>query len=139
MGKRALWGWILVVALSGLWKMTAGFAEEPAAQKPVGEAPVVQQPAAAIPDEEDLEYTFGTVKSVGTDQIVIMEFDYDSGQEKEMTYALDPKVQLNNAASLQEIKQGDEVDIDYRVQDDRKIAVVISVAKPLPGEPAEEQ
>ena len=132
MGKRVLWGWILVVALSGLWNMTAGFAEEPITQKP-------QQPAAAIPDEEDLEYTFGTVKSVGTDQIVIMEFDYDSGQEKEMTYALDPKVQLNNAASLQEIKQGDEVDIDYRVQDDRKIAAVISVAKPLPGEPAEEQ
>ncbi len=106
-------------------------------------SPILAEEAAApaapveVEEGEELEYTFGTVKSVSADQIVINEFDYDTGEEKEQTYALDSKVELNNAASLQEIAQGDEVDVDYRVEGDKKIAQVISIAKPLPVGEAE--
>lgn len=107
--------------------------------KALAEEAVPPAPPAPVDVEqgEDLEYTFGTVKSAGSDQIVISEFDYDTGEEKEATYAVDPQVELNNAKSLQEIAQGDEVDIDYRVEGDKKIAQVISVAKPLPVDSAE--
>lgn len=93
-----------------------------------------EEPAAP---EEELEYTFGTVKSVNAGQIVITEFDYDTGEEKEMAYDVDPEAEINNAKFLQEIAQGDEVDIDYKVEGDKKIAQVISVAKPLPAEGTE--
>ena len=108
-------------------------AEETAPIKPAPQTPA-QEDRAEAPD--DMEYTFGTVKSVGTDRIVITEFDYDTGEEKEAAYAVDPKVELNNATALKEIVQGDEVDIDYKTEGDKKVAKVISVAKPLP--PAEE-
>ena len=96
--------------------------------------PSAQAPAAPEPD-----YTFGVVKSVAADQIVITEFDYDTEKEVEAAYQIDPQVQLGDVASLQEIKAGDEVDIDYVTRDGKKVAVGIFVSKPLGGEeePAE--
>lgn len=123
MKKKALW--MLVLAGGGMVFPAVSRAEEPA-------APAVT--ADLEPADEELEYTFGTVKNVGTDQIVISEFDYDTGEEKEMTYAIDPKVELDNVASLEEIAAGDEVDIDYQMEGEKKVAKVIAVAKPFPAE-----
>lgn len=83
---------------------------------------------------EEPEYTFGTVKSISGDQLVINEYDYDSGEEKEATYSIDPSVELHNVAAVTEIAVGDEVDIDYLVKGDKKTAIVLSVAKPIEGE-----
>jgi hypothetical protein len=123
MKTKALWMFLL----AGVWMML------PAVSR-AEEAAVPNVAAEEGSADEELEYTFGTVKSVGTDQIVILEFDYDSGEEKEMTYALDPKVELDNVASLKDLVQGDEVDIDYKVEGDKKVAKVIAVARPLPAE-----
>ncbi len=82
------------------------------------------------------EYTFGTVKSVTGDQLVINEYDYDTGEEREATYTIDPAVELHNVAAVTEIAVGDEVDIDYLVKGNTKTAVVLSVAKPIEGEEA---
>ena len=86
---------------------------------------------------EEPEYTFGTVKSVTGDQLVINEYDYDTGEEKEATYAIDPAVELHNVAKVTEIAVGDEVDVDYLVKGDKKVAVVLSVAKPIEGDQTE--
>lgn len=123
MKTRAAGIWFLALLLTGL----AGF-------NSLAEEKVTPPAPAEAGTDEELEYTFGTVKSIADGQIVITEFDYDTGEEKEMTYAVDPKVELNNVKSLQEIQQGDEVDIDYRVEGEKKTAQVISVAKPLPVE-----
>lgn len=90
--------------------------------------------AAPPTAEQEPEYTFGTVKSVTGDQMVINEYDYDTGEEKEATYAVDPAVELHNVAKVSEIAVGDEVDIDYLVKGGKKTAVVLSVAKPIEGE-----
>ena len=82
---------------------------------------------------EEPEYTFGTVKSVSGDQMVINEYDYDTGEEKEASYAIDPAVELHNVTAVSEIAVGDEVDIDYLVKGDKKTAIVLSVAKPIEG------
>ena len=91
------------------------------------------EPVPEAEQEPELEYAFGTVKSVGNGEIVVSELDYDSGQGKDEVYAVDPNVELHNAASLAQIVPGDEVDIDYQVEGDKKMAKVIAVAKPLPG------
>lgn len=115
--------WFLALLLMGAATLN-GLAEEPM-------APPIP---AELEEGEDLEYTFGAVKRVGGEEIVITEFDYDTGEEKEAVYAVDPKVELSNVQSLKEIAEGDEVDIDYRVEGGKKIAQVIAVAKPLPVE-----
>lgn len=88
-----------------------------------------QQPAAEG-EQEEPEYSFGTVKKVEADQIVISEFDYDTGEEKEITYWLDPSVELNGVDSLQQVAVGDEVDVDFVVKEGRNVAQALSVAKP---------
>ena len=94
-------------------------------------------PALAQEVAEEPEYTFGTVKGITGDQIVINEYDYDTGEAKEATYFIDPAVELHNVAAASEIAVGDEVDIDYLVKGDKKTAVVLSVAKPIEGEEGE--
>ena len=125
MKTKAIQVGFLALLLTGAATLQ-GWAEEQV-NPPVPAAPANQA-------DKELEYTFGTVKSVSPSQIVITEFDYDTGEEKEMAYDIDPKVELNNAKSIQEITQGDEVDIDYKMDGEKKIAQVISVAKPLPAE-----
>lgn len=122
-------GWVGLALFLGL-----GLSAVRAEDAPVPPVPLESEEAL----EDELEYTFGTVKSVGKDEIVITEFDYDTGDEREVTYAVDPKVELNNVAALKEIAAGDEVDIDFLLEGEKKTAKVISVAKPLPL-PADEQ
>ena len=93
--------------------------------------------APAASSEEEPEYAFGTAKSVEGDKLVINEFDYDTGEEKEAAYWVDSKTEYDNVASLKEIAAGDEVDIDYLVKGDKKMAVAVSVAKPVEGEEGE--
>ena len=113
---------------------TRVLAEETTAARTVPAAPKAAEPAVR---EEEPEYAFGTTKSVEGDKLVINEFDYDTGEEKEAAYWVDSKTEYDNVASLKEIAAGDEVDIDYLVKDDKKMAVTISVSKPVEGEEGE--
>ena len=128
-------GWMLAVLVLGFIGMTAGrvLAEESAAA-PAASAPAPAAPEEAKPGQPEPEYAFGTVKSVTADQITINEFDYDTGKENEAIYGLDSKTEYDNVASAKEIAAGDEVDIDYLVKDGKKVAVAVSVAKPVEGE-----
>jgi hypothetical protein len=99
-------------------------------QQPQPAAPAVQPTAPA----EDTDYTYGIVSSVGTDQIVIKEYDYDKDVEVETTYLVATDTKIENAASLKEIAKGDSVEIDYIAKDDKKMAKIITVEKPLAEE-----
>ena len=128
-------GWIAAILAFGFIGMIS--ARALAAEGAAGEtAPPPVTPEAAQPagQEQEPEYAFGTAKSVEGDKLVINEFDYDTGEEKEAAYWTDSKTEYDNVASLKEIAAGDEVDIDYLVKDDKKTAVAISVAKPVEGE-----
>lgn len=100
---------------------------------------LAEETTAAVPavEQEEPEYAFGTAKSVEGDTLVINEFDYDTGEEKEAAYWVDSKTEYDNVASLKEVSAGDEVDIDYLMKDGKKIAVAVSVAKPVEGEEGE--
>ena len=132
-------GWIaaiFVFGFIGVLSMRALAAEEGTAGQAVSSAPA---PEAGPPagQEQEPEYAFGTAKSVDGDKLMINEFDYDTGEEKEAAYWVDSKTEYDNVASLKEIVAGDEVDIDYLVKGDKKVAVAISVAKPVEGEEGE--
>ena len=126
--KRQAWVVsILVLGLVGIGAAKLSFAEDPPAKPAV-------VPPAGQPTEQEPDYAFGTVKSMSGDQLVINEFDYDSGAEKEVSYVVDSKTAYDNVASLKEVAVGDEVDIDYLEKDGKKVAVTVAVAKPLEGE-----
>ena len=129
-------GWIAAMFMFGFIGMISlqALAEEEAAKQSTAPAPEAAQPAS---QEEEPEYAFGTAKSVEGDKLVINEFDYDTGEEKEAAYWVDSKTEYDNVASLKEIAAGDEVDIDYLVKGDKKMAVAVSVAKPVEGEEGE--
>ena len=81
-------------------------------------------------EEEETDYSWGTISSVSSNQIVAREHDYDKDEEVNVTYTVDPKVKLKNVKSLQDIKVGDSIEIDYVVKDGKKVAMAITVEKP---------
>ena len=88
--------------------------------------------------EEDIEYSWGTVKSISSSQIVVTEYDYDNDEDVEATYSVDPKVELIGVKSLEDIAVGDSLDIEYIIQSGKKIAKVITVEKLFKAEEQEE-
>ena len=88
--------------------------------------------------EEDVEYAWGTAKTISSNQIVVIEYDYDNDQDIEATYSVDPKVELRGVNSLKDITAGDSLDIEYVIQSGKKIAKVITVEKASKAEEQEE-
>ena len=80
-------------------------------------------------EEEEMEYSWGAVSSVSSNQIVITEYDYDSDEGTDVTYAVDPNAELKNVDSLKDIAVGDNVDIEYVVRNGKKVAKIITVEK----------
>ena len=135
MTGRERWLPIFVPALL-LWAVSSGTGwaqAEHGGQEHAGQATAPAAPAAPAAPEagEEPEYAFGTVKSVSKDQVVVTEFDYDTGEEKEVAYSIDPKAEISGVNSLQEVASGDEVDVDYLVKDGKNVAVALSFAKPV--------
>ncbi|MDD5006168.1 MAG: hypothetical protein PHS93_06680 [Candidatus Omnitrophica bacterium] len=107
--------WTAVILLAGVFTVSllaVTFAQE--------------QQAEQAPQEE-LEYSGGTVKSISDEQIVLTEQDAETGQEVEVAYKLNPGVELDSIGSLAEITAGTNVEIEYVVENDEKIAKVIGL------------
>ena len=83
----------------------------------------------SLAQEEELEYSWGRVSSLSSNQIIVKEYDYESDEEVDVTYAIDPEVKIENVNSLEEITIGDSVGIDFVVRDNEKVAKVIIVEK----------
>ncbi len=86
--------------------------------------------------EESMDYSYGTVVKVkaSTNEIVVSEYDYDAGEEIEVTYAVDANVNMENVSSIAAIAPGAYVDIEYLSQGSKKIAKSISVYPQEVGE-----
>ena len=86
---------------------------------------------AATKQADMSDYSYGAVVKASSSQLVVAEYDFEKDQEINVTYELDPKVELKNVKSMGEIAQGDSVDITYVVKNGKKIATIIEVAKPV--------
>ena len=83
----------------------------------------------SLAQEEEMEYSWGKVSSLSSNQITVKEYDYESDEEVDVTYAIDPEVKIKNVNSLEEITIGDSVGIDFVVRNSEKVAKAIVVEK----------
>ena len=101
------------------------FAEEAGTTAPP--APAAAPAAKAEPtDEEALEYSYGVVNSVSATQLVVTEYDFETDADVTVTYELNDKTELT-VASASEIKVGDDVEIDYKLENGKKVAVWVGI------------
>ncbi len=99
--------------------------------------PAVTTPVPAAADDaaaDETEFSFGTVKIVKENQLVVTEYDYESNADVDVTYQVAPDTEYENVTALKEVTAGDSVDVDYLVVGDQKKAVAITVEKPLTQE-----
>ena len=78
-------------------------------------------------DEEDMEYSWGAVVKVSPIQIIVSEYDYDSDEERDVVYKVNPDTELRNTESLKDLAEGDSVEINYVVEEKENIAKVITL------------
>lgn len=89
-------------------------------------------------EEERVEYSWGTVKSISSNQIVILEYDYDRDEDVESAYSINPNVEFRGVETLKDIAVGDDIDIEYVIQSGKKITKVITAEKSFGAEEQEE-
>ncbi len=86
--------------------------------------------APAYSQEEGTEYGYGAVLEIKKDsnEIIVSEYAYESGEETEVTYSLHANATVENIDSWKNIPEGTYVDIEYVTgEKGKRIAKLISV------------
>lgn len=97
------------------------------AAEPVAEP--AQEPAPALgvtAPVMETSFSYGVVKIAAVDQITVTEYDFDKEEDVEVVYAINAETKFVNFGSIAELKEADEVDIEYRLEGDKRIAVSVS-------------
>ena len=81
------------------------------------------------PTEIDAQFSFGTVVSATATDLVVSEYNYDTDQNVDVSYVLDANTVYENVVNALELKQADEVDIEYKEVDGKKIITYLSKVK----------
>ena len=83
---------------------------------------------SAAQDSEDLLYSYGEVLSVTQDQVMVREFDYATGEEKDVVYYISASTTFDTVESADQVKPGDLIDVEFILSPDgRNIAKEIFV------------
>lgn len=92
----------------------------------------VSQPEQETNSEPEIQWIWGDVVSINpvTKTILVRYIDYDTDSEKEISIDVDEKTTYDNAKSLDEIKVGDSVSIDYISSGAKNLAKNVSLEKP---------
>lgn len=119
---------LLVFALLGAVVVLPGglgFAQE----KP--EIPVQDVPAVSSPEEENISWVWGEVKSVdpALSTATVIYMDYQTDEEKDLVLEVNTQTKFEGVEGLSLLKAGDTAGIDYTVIDGKNIAKNISVEK----------
>ncbi len=97
----------------------------------VSRAETIQDKAQA--EEPQMQWVWGEIVSLDRQkkEMSIKYLDYEMDQEKEIAIDIDDTTTFENAQSLEDLKQGDTLSIDYTVSAGGKnIARNVSVEKP---------
>jgi len=78
-------------------------------------------------DEESMDYSWGVVVEVSSDQVIVSEYDYDLDEEKDVVYKVNPDTELRNIEALEDLTEGDSIEINYVVEAKERIAKVIAL------------
>jgi hypothetical protein len=129
--KKCLLSFLLVVA--GLLILNVSAHSQNAVSVPVenvmtgNEEDVVTDEADDVvaDDTADEDFAFGTVVNVSDTQITILEYDFDSEEEKQNTYTLNGETKYENVSSPKEILPNDEVELNFKEDNGAKIATMV--------------
>lgn len=76
----------------------------------------------------------GIVKEISTKQVVVSEYDEVTAAEINVSYDVDPVVKLENLNSLEDIKEGDFVAIEYMIENGKRVAKIITAEEVFDNE-----
>jgi hypothetical protein len=89
---------------------------------------VLSPASSTAQDGEDFFYSYGEVLSVTQDQVMVREFDYATGEEKDVVYYISDSTTFDIVESAGQIRPGDLIDVEFIVSPDgRNIAKEIFV------------
>ena len=77
----------------------------------------------------DISAAFGTVISITSSNLVLYEFNFEEKKDVNQLYFISENVELDNIKSLKEIKKGNEISIEYKEEDSRRIITYINKYK----------
>ncbi len=119
---------LLVLSLAGVMAISLS-ALAYAQEKP--EIPAQDVPAAASPEEENISWVWGEVKSVdpALSTATVIYMDYQTDEEKDLALEVNTQTKFEGVEDLSALKVGDTAGIDYSVIDGKNIARNISVEK----------
>lgn len=89
--------------------------------------------APAVQNEPELQWVWGEAVSIDAqNKLVVLKYlDYETDQEKEININVDDKTIYDNIQSIDQIKSGDELSVDYiATPEGQNIAKNISLEKP---------
>lgn len=86
--------------------------------------------------DADLEYSFGVVVKVADDQIVLREYDYETDQEIEVTYAVNAETKVGETGTIKDIKADENIEVYYKEAEGKKIATQIEKEEAIEEETA---
>jgi len=136
MGKRLCF-MAGVVSFIAFFGMGLAFSQE--AVVPQEDAAVIEPaPAAGLEEGQEMQWVWGEVFNLNpaNNEITLKYFDYDTDQDKEILLVADSDTLYENTPSLSGIRLGDNVSIDYMV--DNKGGRPVNMARNITLEPEEE-
>lgn len=107
---------------------------QPAMNESVETADDTAEIGTDVADEntaDDEEFAFGTVVSVAAESITILEYNFDTEEEVQVTYDVNASTAYENVKALNEIAANDEVEINYKEVNGKKTATFISKDVPI--------
>ena len=93
--------------------------------------------AADNPDD-GVNYSYGSIVRVSAAEMELLEYDYNYETDEEVeinvVYAIDSATAYENIKSWEELKEKDDVEVYYKEQDGKKMAVTIIKEMPYEDE-----
>lgn len=71
----------------------------------------------------------GTVVGISDSSIVVLEFDFLEEQDVEYTYDIDEETEYHNVASLEDLEEGDFVEMVFNEEDETRTASRITLSQ----------
>ena len=123
--RNVAWAVAIISLVIGLLAIPAFAQEKEVAQG--NPAPAVKEEA---PQPKDLAI-YGEVQNVNTASgaVSVQYYDYDTDEEKTADIIANKDTKIENAATVNDIKKGDWVDVTYDITDGKNVAKFIMVEK----------
>ena len=121
--------YILAVLVLGLFAVQ-GYCQDNQNPDPTATETVSAAPAATTVQPQETSI-YGEVKAVNptASSVTVQYYDYDSDEEKSIEITSDSNTKMENAVTINDVKQGNWADVIYTVMNGKNIAKSIIVEK----------